>query len=878
MFFGMFPGGRQAHYPWRITLWATTAIMFAPMTALAQSSETGNVVEKSGRSQGVRSFNIPSQSLGTALSLFSAQSGLQVTRAGDLSEKQVANSVVGAFTADQGLARLLQGTGIQYRMGANRSVVISPSSSSEGKAAVDDGSYLLPTIVVTGQNGLSTGEDPYKTAASTVHISGEKIDRFRGTSVGDFLSGTPGVINGDNRASGAIDINIRGMQGQGRVPVVVDGSTQETTVDRGYSGVQGRTYLDPDLIADMTIEKGPSGAADAVGATGGVARIRTLQADDILKEGKSFGVRVKGSVIGNNISSSAAVTPGGSEVERTPNLDRPGIFGMNGGSGSIAVAKRFEDIDLDLVGAYAKRQTGNYFAGTKGSGPSGINQFERGEEVLNTELMSQSTLLRGVYRFGDGHSIDLGYTRYRAEKGEASSAQAIRSAGPLQAPASDIKADTYTARYHWNPDDSDLIDLKADLYRTHVFQQLEIPIRVRLPGGSVQNLDNFYANDADRTGINLSNTSRFDGTRFGDLAVTYGASYLYETATPPSDFDARFAASGYPAYTEARDGWRKEASAFTTAELKPYDWLKLDATLRYTNTETQDRNAGGLSRNRGYYAHQQSSGVAPIFAVTVEPVDGFQIYGRYAEAIRAASLFEATNGFSLNTDPSGALKPEHAHNKEIGINYKTDISQFGGGTFGWKAAYFDNRINDYINRGYDANPTSCGTGCVNSLGSVAVNMQKAIFRGFELSANYDSGRYFAEASATRYTHIEICDQAGLCGNGSNLGYIGNQIPPEFSASATVGARFYDEKLTLGARLTHVGKRADGTLTSAGSSYTIKWDPYTVADVFGSYKINDDYKLEFAVDNVFDRYYMDALTLGTMPSPGRTFRASITAKF
>ena len=43
-------------------------------------------------------------------------------------------------------------------------------------------------------------------------------------SVGDFLTGMPGVLTGDNRNSGAIDVNVRGMQGFGRVPVVVDGT------------------------------------------------------------------------------------------------------------------------------------------------------------------------------------------------------------------------------------------------------------------------------------------------------------------------------------------------------------------------------------------------------------------------------------------------------------------------------------------------------------------------------------------------------------------------------------------------------------------------------------------------------------------------------
>ncbi|WP_216073744.1 TonB-dependent receptor plug domain-containing protein, partial [Acinetobacter baumannii] len=67
-----------------------------------------------------------------------------------------------------------------------------------------------------------------------------------------------------------------------RVPVVIDGSLQQSTVYRGYSGVAGRTYLDPDLIGEVTIEKGPSASADGVGATGGLVRVETVGAKDLI--------------------------------------------------------------------------------------------------------------------------------------------------------------------------------------------------------------------------------------------------------------------------------------------------------------------------------------------------------------------------------------------------------------------------------------------------------------------------------------------------------------------------------------------------------------------------------------------------------------------
>ncbi|MFH7618067.1 hypothetical protein, partial [Pseudomonas syringae group genomosp. 7] len=55
-----------------------------------------------------------------------------------------------------------------------------------------------------------------------------------------------------------------------------------------------RTYLDPDLISNLTITKGPSLQANASGGIGGVVEMETLKIGDVLREGRDFGVRVRG--------------------------------------------------------------------------------------------------------------------------------------------------------------------------------------------------------------------------------------------------------------------------------------------------------------------------------------------------------------------------------------------------------------------------------------------------------------------------------------------------------------------------------------------------------------------------------------------------------
>lgn len=68
------------------------------------------------------------------------------------------------------------------------------------------------------------------------------------------------VYSGDSRNSGALDPNIRGIQGPGRVPVTIDGTEQAITAYRGYMGANSRNYIDPNLIGSIKVLKGEPGA------------------------------------------------------------------------------------------------------------------------------------------------------------------------------------------------------------------------------------------------------------------------------------------------------------------------------------------------------------------------------------------------------------------------------------------------------------------------------------------------------------------------------------------------------------------------------------------------------------------------------------------
>ncbi|WP_343315376.1 TonB-dependent receptor [Brucella sp. BE17] len=905
-------------------------VIGAQQTAYAQSVSVQTV-----------SLNIPSQNLSSALAAFAGRTGVRMLIPSSLVAGKNSVALVGSYTREQAMSRLLSASNLHYSFtDANTVTIFDPPSGGSAAGDIINGedTTLLDTITVTAGQGVGLADQPYQTAGSQTYISADKIERFRGTSVGDMLSGTPGVLNADNRNGAALDVNIRGMQGQGRVPVSVDGAIQETTVWRGYSGIAGRSYVDPDFIGGVMVEKGPSSGADGAGAVGGIVRMNTISADDILRPGKDFGIRIKGGFNSNSSSVPPVDTTGGLHGAGTypdgqlptsfggpEGMDRPSFLEPAGGNGSIAAAYKSEYVEV--LAAYARRKNGNYYAGTRGKtvdkilfpncmrisagecssvAPGytsvafeGLNRYRGGEQVLNTSQDNKSFLLKGGFHLPYDQKLDLSFMRYDSIYGEIMPSQILYAEdyGAYQAKLNQVKMDTYTAKYSWNPEGNDFFALKAGLWMTdaelttpYQWYQFDDPI-----------LHNYYGTKNKRWGFNAENTSAFD-TSIGTISLNYGGSYTYETISPGDGADLM----------KGRSGNRREVSLFTSGEWKPNDWLTFNASVRYSDFKSKDTrpweveiyplrhgdkvfnfhsaaertahrkaNPGSVNMpmiqevKTGVYRAYDGNGLAPVLSATIEPVDGIQFYGKYAEAIRLPSLFETTRGFSTDESPFN-LKPEHAHNWEFGLNVLKDDIYFDSDKLRVKASYFNNRVDDYLTRTF-----------IKEVGAPIVNIDKAELQGLELSASYAAGRFFGDFSYTHYLRTRFCANPSELSNshelcnagGTDNSYVINQLPPRNSMSLTLGAHAFEDKLTVGSRLTYIGKRTgDSAIAVGGSIVNVDWKPYTLVDLFASYKINDHFQVDAAIDNVADVYYMDTLTLGLMPSPGRTFRLNMTSKF
>lgn len=882
-------------------------------------------------------FQIPAGPLGEALAAFGHRTGELISYDTRLAVGRNTQGLSGNYTVSRGLTLLLSGTGLQARPLAQGGWLLQMVPDSQAPVVLD-------SVEVTGD--VVPQDEVYRTAASVNYISRDDIERFRGTSVGDIFQGTPGVLVGENRNSGGLDVNIRGMQGQSRVPVTVDGARQETTVYRGYSGVASRTYVDPDLIGGIEVSKGPVAGAAGTGATGGLVAMRTIGVEDIIKDDSNWGVRLRGSLSGNSSAAPSAGTVGGVIGSGTTyhrncaaasmcsgqyampdsfrNEDAPGRPGMldpYGYAGSLALAWRSER--MEWVAAYAKRRQGTYYAGKHGPSPSvyetvrstpfydmvrvdhdGVTRFYEGERILNSNNESESHLLKGKLWLTPEQSLELSYLRYHSEYGELMPSQLMWFTKIRQTENSEVTAQTATARYRWQPDEWDAVDLDARLWvtksdslnRNYASDEREVE---DLGGWKLPAEPETYR----RTGMDVSNTSRWQF--LGDHTLAYGGAAQFEDMSTDNVGVAGSEATG-------RSGTRREYSIFLDWTWKPAPEWTLAYGLRYQNSHTRDdktytpihyqcylyyTDANGTPVCRSgawepdamcgdvgcsYNYRTRNSGTTPVYSLTWEPgLAGVQFYARHAEALRMPSLFEATSGWSVAPSPELPLQAEHAVNREFGINLLRYGVFSDRDRLAAKISYFRNKTSNYLTR------TMPNAWEPKDQDFVMRNIQGVKVRGFEASVDYDTGWIYGRLAGTKYTFIEVCHDGSYrreaCNNyGVATSYFNDMIPPNWHASALLGTRWLDGKLDIGARLTLMGKRNAtpeyNDDTKRAFNWPTLWHAYRLVDVYARYQFNDSVSVDFNIDNLTDRYYVDPLSLGMVPAPGRTARLGMTLNF
>ena len=159
---------------------------------------------------------------------------------------------------------------------------------------------LLPLLLAGGfaeaaeQAQLDTVNVQGKRLSSRVEVRKQNIDRSTAVDLRDALKDETGMQFGGGNGGTSQWMTIRGM-GQDQIDIVVDGAGSDSQIFHH----QSRTTLDPALVRIIGVEKGTGTASAGIGAVAGRVKSETLDAADLLEEGRNYGARINGGIHSN---------------------------------------------------------------------------------------------------------------------------------------------------------------------------------------------------------------------------------------------------------------------------------------------------------------------------------------------------------------------------------------------------------------------------------------------------------------------------------------------------------------------------------------------------------------------------------------------------
>lgn len=375
-------------------------------------------------------------------------------------------------------SRLLAGSALAGSLVLSISTVPAYSQENGVPAAEKKGRVTLLDRVTISATRIK--EAVIDALAPESSVDKEELERIQPDTAADIFRATPGVAASMNGDDPATSINIRGMEQYGRVVVTLDGARQDYwRVGHG----SGSFYVEPELLKEATVIRGPVSNTFGTGAIGGVVAFETMDAGDFLNLEERWAFSQKLGYESNG----------------------------DGFTTSTTGAYRFNE-NADVIGNIVYRDRGAYDDGNGDLVPW------TGESVL-------SGYLKGTFRLAEDQELKLGMIQQRYEDfitGSSGSPSAT-----LSRYDANTTNQTYTASYTYNPADNDLVDFELNAYHNRTLADQEQV----WPSSAIGN-SRFY--DVSTSGLNARNSSRFEG--FGmSHTLTYGADFHHLEGSSDTD-------------------------------------------------------------------------------------------------------------------------------------------------------------------------------------------------------------------------------------------------------------------------------------------------------------------------------------------------------
>lgn len=531
----------------------------------------------------------------------------------------------------------------------------------------------------------------YEKDVANIYLGKALIERYQGVSPADLFKSAIGVYSGEARNGGALDPNIRGIQGQGRIPVTVDGTEQAITVYRGYSGASNRNYIDSNLISSIYIEKGPSLNPNIKTGIGGGVAIKTLDIRDIVPIGESFGINFKGDISNNATGYKDIYTNMIEEYRYYPKFYQQNAYIIdpaleitpkkskieNFQDYSFRLGVGFDKEKFNLLFAYAIREKGNYFAGKRNVEEyskvdeqllnsvyimDGKRHFEPclpfiahiyrpGNEVPNTSNRNRSFLVKGTLFPQQTHRFSINYRYTDLLFGDIMPSRLswVRYQENLvnQWPLANITQQAGILTYQYKPEDKKtdlLLRLWGNLTLGHTNTRGGKPREPKMvdfrasrntrwdPSIDTGFLDtaSLYQ-DNNRYGVDFSSLFKLSP----QFSISFSGQYQLEKL----DSHELELPMGFDFVTEGRAGQRHEVNLALATDWKPLPWFAMNIGGKYHYYHLTDTFLNNKRKNRVKNYEKTA------------PIRGYLISYRRVLTPEEYLLYRAVNKIDVDTLP-----------------------------------------------------------------------------------------------------------------------------------------------------------------------------------------------------------------------------------
>ncbi|MGX5721909.1 TonB-dependent hemoglobin/transferrin/lactoferrin family receptor [Shinella zoogloeoides] len=693
--------------------------------------------------------------------------------------------------------------------------------------------------------------------------------------VNDFKDFSRRVDAGVNFNEATKSVNIRGLQ-DNRVLTTIDGIRMPWLTDPRDSARGGGNAFDFDSLSAVDITKGADSSKYGSGALGGVVQLRTLNPEDLIEEGKSFGALTKSGYDSSDNS-----------------------FG-----GNAALATRFDDTWFLIQGGYKKgHETDNL--GTIGGYDAARTEPNPSDFTQQNLLVKLHQYLEGGHRIGftgelfnrdedvdNMRGTTSSYQQGTFKSGEEIDRKRLSGSYDFESPDGTDIVDKASVNVYWQKerlnntvdairkmDGRAFIPGAAALYygppygiytRDNMIEQTSYGIsgnaEKELQIGGVSNEFRFggelYWQKTHQYAAGVDNCPDVDWSTIPELIIggeSIGPQTCRMLHTNSSDMpDVDSTVAGF--FVE--DDIKLLADRLTVTPGVRFDWYshKPKLTSAFEDSPNYDP---------AYMKSKDDFGISPKLRLAWQATTELELFTQYARGFRAPTVTElyqnygAPGSYARLGNPD--LETETSNGFEVGARY-------AGDDYSWSATVFNNYYRNFIDTVMIAPP-----GGEYPVGGVTgyANRNKVQIYGIELGGEWRFRENWRTWGSFAWSH------------GKDTGedeYL-NSVAP---LRAIVGLGYSTE--TWGSDVSLSMAAARNKVSSSGFKApgygivdaTVWWQPEKIGDTD-----LEGLRVQAGVFNVFNKKYWNAVEVpdGTalarrdyFSEPGRTFKVSISKKF